>query len=79
MLKRKGEAFVWSKEQEKAFNELKVHLISSPILAYPNWNKEFHVHVDGSNFAIGATLAQVGPQGLITNVLHKSFIVKYRT
>ena len=29
-----------------------------------NWDKEFHVHVDASNFAIGATLAQTGDHGL---------------
>lgn len=56
-LTRKGEPFVWGTEQEEAFTELKDRLVSAPILVYPDWNKEFHVHVDASNIAIGATLA----------------------
>ena len=39
-------------------------MATTPILAYPDWNKEFHVHVDASNYAIGATLAQIGNHGL---------------
>ena len=60
----KGESFKWEKEQDQAFEGLKVQLATAPILAYPNWNKEFHVHVDASNYAIGATLAQMGSHGL---------------
>lgn len=63
-LTRKGESFVWGTKQEGAFKELKDRLVSAPILVYLDWNKEFHIHVDASNFAIGATLAQVGTQGL---------------
>lgn len=64
LLIRKGEPFTWGDEQEKALSEIKSRLVSLPILAYPDWDKEFHVHVDASNYAIGATLAQVGMQGL---------------
>lgn len=39
-------------------------MATTPILAYPDWNKEFRVHVDASNYAIGATLAQTGNHGL---------------
>lgn len=71
-LTRKGEPFVLGMEQEGAFKELKDRLVSAPILVYPDWNKEFHVHVDASNFAIGATLAQVGTQGLDHSVFFAS-------
>ena len=53
----KAETFKWDKEQDEAFEGLKVRLATAPILAYPDWSKEFHVHVDASNYAIGATLA----------------------
>ena len=33
-------------------------------MADPNCDKEFHVHVDASNIAIGAMLAQIGDHGL---------------
>ena len=39
-------------------------MATTPILAYPDWNKEFHVHVDASNYAVGTTLAQTGNHGL---------------
>ena len=60
----KAEAFRWDKEQDEAFDGLKARLATTPILAYPDWSKEFHVHVDASNYAIGATLAQTGMHGL---------------
>ncbi|XP_059068626.1 transposon Tf2-1 polyprotein [Cryptomeria japonica] len=63
-LTRKGEPFVWDKEQNEAFQELKTRLVRAPILAYPNWENKFHVHVDASNFAIGAILTQPGSSGL---------------
>lgn len=63
-LTRKGEPFVWGKEQNEAFQELKTRLVSAPILAYPNWVNKFHVQVDASNFAIGAILTQPGSSRL---------------
>ena len=35
-----------------------------PILKYPNLNLIFHVHIDASNFAIGAILAQPGEKNM---------------
>lgn len=63
-LTEKGESFVWGVEQEEAFKELKSWLVSARILMYLDWDKEFHIHVDASNYAIDVTLAQVGEQGL---------------
>ena len=39
-------------------------MATTTILAYLDWGKEFHVHVDASNYTIGATLAQTGNHGL---------------
>ena len=33
---------------------------STPILVFPDWNKEFHVHVNASSIALGVVLAQLG-------------------
>ena len=33
-------------------------MASAPILVFPDWNKEFHVHVDASSIALGFFLAQ---------------------
>lgn len=36
-------------------------LLSAPILRFPDWNKEFHVHTAASLYAIACMLAQEGP------------------
>ncbi|KAL2651978.1 hypothetical protein R1flu_020106 [Riccia fluitans] len=54
------QTFEWSEDCQIAFDLLRNALVSSPILAIPDWNKPFHVHTDASVFAIGAILAQPG-------------------
>lgn len=49
----------WGEEEEKAFEELRKCLITPPILAYPDFRKEFLVFTDASNYGIGAVLSQV--------------------
>ncbi|KAL2621891.1 hypothetical protein R1flu_002096 [Riccia fluitans] len=54
------QAFEWSEACQVVFELLRHALVSSPILAVPNWNKPFHVHTDASAFVIGVVLAQPG-------------------
>jgi hypothetical protein len=35
-------------------------MVTTPILVFPYWSKEFHVHVDDSSMALGAILTQPG-------------------
>ena len=35
-------------------------MASAPILVFPDWNKEFHVHVDASSIALGVVLVEPG-------------------
>jgi len=56
-LLRKVEDFAWSDECQTALNILKERLVSASILVYPNWNKQFHVHIDASGIYLGAILA----------------------
>jgi len=35
-------------------------MVTAPILFFPDWTKEFHVHVDASSIALGVVLAQEG-------------------
>ena len=38
-------------------------MASAPILVFPKWDVEFHVHVDASCIALGAVLTQPGAEG----------------
>lgn len=63
-LLKKMKAFKSTKTCQAALNILKEKLVSDPILVYPNWNNQFHVHIDASGIALGAVLAQPGEGNL---------------
>uniref|UniRef100_A0A1I7TMG4 RNA-directed DNA polymerase n=2 Tax=Caenorhabditis tropicalis TaxID=1561998 RepID=A0A1I7TMG4_9PELO len=57
-LTRKEVPFVWTKQQQEAVDKLKKILTSKPVLAFPDYTKEFHVFTDASAVAQGAVLTQ---------------------
>ena len=59
-LLRKGAIFVWTELQEQAFSALKQALTSAPVLALPDFSKQFSVETDASGTGIGAVLMQGG-------------------
>lgn len=58
-LTRKSTEFVWQNEHQTAFQKIKKALMAPPILSYPNFEKEFTLFVDASQFAVGAVLTQL--------------------
>lgn len=52
------EPWNWGPEQETVFNQLKETLMSPPILAYPNFQLPFELHIDASTQGLGAILYQ---------------------
>jgi hypothetical protein len=50
--------FQWSEECQQSIDTLKHKMVIAPILIFPDWSKEFHVHVDASYIALGAVLSQ---------------------
>lgn len=49
----------FTEEAHEAFNKIKIALTSAPILAMPDFSKEFQVQSDASDKAVGAVLTQV--------------------
>ena len=58
-LTRKGRPFVWGKEQQVSFEEIKHRLIKPPVLHMPNKTGRYHLYSDTSKFATGSALYQI--------------------
>ena len=58
-LTRKGRQFIWRKEQQTAFEEIKHRLIRPPVLHVSNSTGRFHLYSDTSKFVMGSTLCQI--------------------
>ena len=48
----------WSSEHQVAFNTLKQMLCQAPVLAYPDFQKPFELHIDASLTGLGGVLYQ---------------------
>ena len=55
--------FKWTIECQTAFDKLKHHLTTSPVLAYPDYSKPFILDTDASDMGIGAVLSQEDNNG----------------
>ena len=58
-LTRKGRPFVWGKDQQDSFEEIKCKLIEPSVLHMPNKTGRFHLYSDTSKFAMGSALYQI--------------------
>ena len=63
-LLKKDQKFVWSESCQNAFCKIKAVLASSPVLAAPDFSKQFKVYVDASDVSVGAILTQQGDDGI---------------
>lgn len=59
-LLKKHTLFVWTQTHTAAFDALKAALVSAPILALPDFSKQFQIQTDASNSGVGAVLLQDG-------------------
>ena len=62
-LLRNNVPFSWTDECQTAFETLKQALLTSPILAYPDMDKQFLLTCDASTSAIGYVLGQLDSEG----------------
>jgi len=51
--------FAWDRECQHAFDTLKKALCNAPVLALPDLEAKYCLHVDASQYALGAVLSQV--------------------
>jgi len=58
LLKKDG-TFCWDEECQCSLDVLKEKMVTTPILVFSDWKKEFHVHIDASCIALGEMLTQV--------------------
>ena len=58
LLIKKGQPFVWGKDQQDSFDQLKTALLSTPILAHPNYTLPMIILPDACGMGIGAVLSQ---------------------
>ena len=55
--------FVWTDDCQDAFEKLRCHLTSPPILVYPDFQRQFILDTDASNTGIGGVLSQKDEDG----------------
>ena len=69
---KKDVAYKWTQECQGSFDTLNANMASAPILVFPDWDKEFHVHVNASSIPLGVVLAQPGEGDLYHPIAHDS-------
>ncbi len=57
-LTRKDQEWHWETEEQEAFDMLKKHVTTEPVLAHANLNDQFELEVDALGYAVGAVLLQ---------------------
>jgi hypothetical protein len=60
LLKKSAVTYEWEGACNEAFETLKGILVKAPVLKLPDFDKDFEIHSDASNFAIGRILVQEG-------------------
>ena len=62
-LLQKNVKFCWDQKCRNAFENIKEQLITSPILGFPDTDRDYSVYTDASDVGTGAVLAQVDDCG----------------
>ena len=71
-LLKKDAVFEWHQDQQEAFEALKIMLMTSPVLARPDWEKPFILQTDASALGLGAILTQKDDKGRDTVICYAS-------
>jgi len=60
LLKKSSETYEWNEACNEAFETLKGILVKAPMLKLSDFDKNFEIHFDASDFVIGRVLVQDG-------------------
>jgi hypothetical protein len=60
LLKKSSRNYEWDEACNEAFETLKDILVKALVLKLPNFDKDFEIHCNASNFAIGRVIMQDG-------------------
>ena len=77
-LTKKGVKFLWTDQHQNAFQTLKQHLCSAPVLAYPDFDRPFLLQTDASDVGLGAVLAQRDINGQERVIAYASYTLSQR-
>ena len=71
-LTKKNKRFEWTAECEEAFTTLREALTKAPVLRTADPNKNYYLHTDASDFALGAVLMQKDDKGHLHPIAYAS-------
>lgn len=71
-LLKKDVPWGWGQEQEQVWQALKAQLVTQPVLAGPQFDRDFVLYTDWSQTGLGAVLAQLNDEGLERVVAYAS-------
>ena len=60
LLSKKKSKWDWTEECEKSFQEMKEVMSEETLLAFPDFNKTFHIYTDASDYQLGGVIMQEG-------------------
>ena len=52
--------WLWTKEHQEAFDNMKLLIAKETLLTYPDFSKKFEIHTDASKVQLGACISQEG-------------------
>ena len=52
--------FKWTDVEQKSSEEINQILASNTLLAYPDFNKQYYIHTNASDFQLGVVIIQEG-------------------
>ena len=55
----------WTPEADHAFSRLKILIMETPVLAYPQFDKDFALEIDASLKGLGVCLSQFDSDGVL--------------